>query len=187
MSISDCAGTHLDDLPSLSVTRQVSCTPSICTTVARSGCPKALGATSMAAAQTMLSRCSVPGKDGRCIALLLSVSRTPQCRHQGQREDTMGAEERKPWHRASSQPKSSVIRASFFLSSHVAILGLSALAGRASVREDVLLSSENVHFLPAILVKKNLTFLRQYPSRTTHHVRTARVRAWPCAGIERVA
>src|SRR6516225_6835077 len=93
MAISDWAGTCTSTiLPSLSVTRQVSWTPSIWTTVARSGWPKALGAASMAAAQTMLSRCSVPRQDGRCIAVLLSVSRIPHWRHHGQREDTMEAE-----------------------------------------------------------------------------------------------
>src|SRR5689334_6816784 len=93
MSISDWAGTCTSTiLPSLSVTCQVSGTPSTWTTVARSGCcPKALGARSMAAAHTRLSRCRVPGEDWQSIALLLSVTRTPPRRSTG-RKDTSGAE-----------------------------------------------------------------------------------------------
>src|SRR5215211_2920233 len=78
--IIDCEGTCTSTiLPSLSVTCQVCSAPSTCTTVARSGCPKALSATIMVTVKMAPSRRSVPGQDWRCIAFLLSVSRIPQC------------------------------------------------------------------------------------------------------------
>src|SRR5215216_8075123 len=139
----DCEGTCTSTiLPSLSVTCQVCSAPSTCTTVARSGCPKALSATSMVTANMAPSRRRVPGQDWRCIAFLLSVSRIPQCRHQGHREDIMGAEGKEsPWHRAWSQPKSPVSRANCLL-----CIGLAEL------------SMLNAPFLPIIFGRGNTHF-----------------------------
>src|SRR5713101_5901330 len=73
MSTIDCEGTSTSTiLPSMSVTCQVCFAPSTCTTVARSGCPKALGETSVVTANTTPSKRIVPGQDWRCISILLS-------------------------------------------------------------------------------------------------------------------
>src|SRR5712691_12792438 len=73
MSTIDCEGTSTSTiLPCMSVTCQVCLAPSTCTTVARSGCPKALGAISVVTAHTTPSRRSVPAQDWRCISFLLS-------------------------------------------------------------------------------------------------------------------
>src|SRR3989442_11095678 len=64
MSTIDCEGTSTSTiLPSMSVTCQVCFAPSTCTTVARSGCPKALGETSVVTANTTPSRRIMPGQD----------------------------------------------------------------------------------------------------------------------------